>query len=218
MRRIRKGREPKAWREYRLSTPGARYVDAPKDELRRALLSEQGYICCYCMCRIGETTTRIEHRQPREAPETDHFEYRNLFAACQGGEGMAEGQQHCDVHKRSSKISFDPADTIRDIEALVQYSPNSGEIRSENDDIHKDINTTLNLNLERLKQARIDVLDGFRAGFERKHGGEWSADVIEREITKWSEAPQGGKLAPYCGIVVYYLRKRLRAAAMHGTR
>lgn len=208
MRRIRKGREPKGWAEYRLSTPGAKFDDAPKGELRRALLIEQGYTCCYCMRRIDEETTRIEHRIPREKELQRQFEYRNLHAACQGSEGSPTGE-HCDVHKHNQEISVDPADASRDVEALVFYG-SSGAIGSEDGAVHKDVNVTLNLNLEWLKDARLAVLDGFRAGFERKHGGSWSAEVMERELKKWSEIPSGGKLMPYSGIVVSYLRRRLR--------
>lgn len=33
----------------------------PKQALQKALLQEQGYICCYCGKRIGEENIRIEH-------------------------------------------------------------------------------------------------------------------------------------------------------------
>jgi uncharacterized protein (TIGR02646 family) len=213
VRRIRKGREPQSWAQYRLSTPGARYEDAPKDELRRALLAEQGYLCCYCMGRIDEKSTRIEHRLPRTTYPDEQFSYRNLFAACRGGEGLAPALQHCDVHKHDEEITIDPADPRRDVETLVQYAAASGAIASDDERIQRDLDVTLNLNMEVLRARRRDVLDGFREGFERKHRGTWSADVIEREIKKWSDIPPGGMLDPYCGIVVHYLRKRLSRAA-----
>ncbi|UQA62734.1 retron system putative HNH endonuclease [Polyangium aurulentum] len=218
MRRIRKGREPQAWAEYRLSTPGARYVDAPKEELRRALLAEQRHLCCYCMGRIDEATTRIDHRLPREAHPGEQFSYRNLLAACPGSEGTGHDNEHCDVHKRSEEISVDPADPSRDVETLIHYKAASGEIASDDERIHRDLDRTLHLNVELLKLRRRQVLDGFREGFERKHRGAWSTGAIEREIKKWSEAPPGERLPPYCGIVVYYLRKRLAQAGARGRK
>ncbi|MCK6592583.1 MAG: TIGR02646 family protein [Polyangiaceae bacterium] len=211
MRRIRKGREPKSWLEYRLSTPGAKYEDAPKGDLRSALLAEQGYLCCYCMRSIDAKDTRIEHRLPRESYPERQFSYSNLLAACPGGEGLEPELQHCDVSKKNQEITLDPADPARDVEAIIRYSV-SGAIESDDEQIRRDLDQTLRLNLGWLKDKRQETLRGFQQGFERKHGGSWSADVVERELKKWNEIPPGGHLAPYAGIVVHYLRKRLARA------
>jgi uncharacterized protein (TIGR02646 family) len=213
LRSIRKGREPKGWAEYRLSTPGATYEQAPKDELRRALLAEQGYVCCYCMRRIDEGTTRIEHRRPRDPYINEQFTYRNLLAACEGGEGPNPARHHCDVAKHNKEITIDPADPSRNVEDLLRYSA-SGAIRSEDEAVHRDVDVTLKLNLDWLKDARLEVLDGFQKVFERKHQGTWPPEVIERELRKWAEIPPGGRLVPYAGIVVHYLRKRLQRATV----
>jgi hypothetical protein len=51
-----KSREPRSLTKYRTQADSASktifddYED--KDELRKALLKEQGFICCYCMQRI----------------------------------------------------------------------------------------------------------------------------------------------------------------------
>jgi uncharacterized protein (TIGR02646 family) len=213
VRRIRKGKEPQSWAEYHLSTPGARYEDAPKDELRRSLLSEQGHLCCYCMRRIDEATMRIEHRLPRDEHPGEQFAYRNLHAACPGGEGREEGMQHCDVSKRNTEISLDPADAARDVEQLLRYS-SSGAIDADDDKLRHDVAVTLNLNLHWLKEARKAKLDGFRVGFERKHKKSWSRDAMERELKRWADLSPGGRFDPYSGVVVSYLRKRLRQAAL----
>lgn len=209
MRRIRKGQEPKSWSEYRLSTPGADFDGAPKADLRKALLDEQGYVCCYCMGRIDESTTRIEHRRPRQKYPKEQFDYRNLLAACPGGEGQDSELHHCDKHKHNEEITLDPADPNKDIEGKIRYRDASGEIDSDDPQIRHDLVETLRLNLEHLKKARQEVLDGFKLGFERKHKGDWSAEIIDRELKKWTEVLPGGKLAPYSGIVTHYLRKRM---------
>lgn len=52
---IKKGKEPISLTEYRAS--GGRKFDdldsATKKDIRDSLLKEQGYICAYCMKRIG---------------------------------------------------------------------------------------------------------------------------------------------------------------------
>jgi uncharacterized protein (TIGR02646 family) len=209
MRRINKGPEPRGFAQYRLSTPGAHYDGAPKDELRRALLAEQGYVCCYCMRRIDETSTRIEHRLPRANHSDEALNYRNMLAACPGGEGLDDELQHCDVHKKSHEISIDPVS--QDVEQLLHYT-SGGAIGAGDERFHKDVDVTLNLNLHWLKEARREALEGFLAGFRRRHAKEWSRDVIERELRKWTEIPAQGRVEPHAGIVVSYLRRRLRQA------
>ena len=53
MKRIIKGKEPLCLLKHRL-TKEANYDNYhPKEPLKKALLIEQGYICCYCMRRIS---------------------------------------------------------------------------------------------------------------------------------------------------------------------
>lgn len=229
MRSIQKGQEPKGWAEYRISTPGATFDGAPKEELRRALLADQGYICCYCMCRIDESSTRIEHRLPQKDPDLDRqtnpkllkqnikdrqFNYRNLLAACQGGAGMEPKKQHCDVSKHDIKITIDPANSPRNLEAFLKYEMGSGKIGAADETTNTDLHNTLKLNLDRLRTARLNVLAGFKSGFEKRHRKTWSVESMERELKKWAEIPPSGKLEPYAGIVVHYLRMRIHRASV----
>lgn len=57
-----------------------------KDALKKALLEDQGFICCYCGKRIeNDLNTRIEHLKPKHKYKEHVFSYRNLLASCQGG-------------------------------------------------------------------------------------------------------------------------------------
>ena len=95
MIKITKGKEPIEWTEVR-NTPGVTYENAPKDELRKSLLNEQGGLCAYCMRRVSfipgtTTTTRIEHIKPRtlsigEGREEETLSYNN--------NNTANGQLH----------------------------------------------------------------------------------------------------------------------------
>ncbi len=50
--------EPDTWKAFKI-TPGVNY--APSDDLRNALLVEQGYICAFCM-----RTIPLSQRDPSE--------------------------------------------------------------------------------------------------------------------------------------------------------
>lgn len=50
--------------------------------LHDSLLSEQGWLCCYCGRRIGLNDSHIEHFRPRESRGDLELEYLNLHASC----------------------------------------------------------------------------------------------------------------------------------------
>jgi uncharacterized protein (TIGR02646 family) len=62
-----------------------------RNDVKRDLLDEQGYICCYCQNRINlDEKTQIEHFIPRSSDPTKMFDYDNLLASCDGGQKIRE--------------------------------------------------------------------------------------------------------------------------------
>lgn len=88
---IKKGREPSKLLEYRRQE-FASYAGMPADikqDVIRHLLSEQGYICAYCMKRIGtgygKHRATIEHLIPQAiSTEAQRLNYHNMVAVCWG--------------------------------------------------------------------------------------------------------------------------------------
>lgn len=127
---IQKGNAPQALSNARRrlkTTPGARVnydslTGKEKDDIKAALLKEQGYLCAYCMRRIGLQNSSIEHylvRHPSEKyrsnmkrfiedgsfsssfnpnydADKESLDYENLLAVCPGGEGGPENSLTCD--------------------------------------------------------------------------------------------------------------------------
>ena len=60
MRTITKGHEPSSLREHR-KAGGTYETYQQTDDARRALLEEQGYLCCFCMQRIALRRMKIAH-------------------------------------------------------------------------------------------------------------------------------------------------------------
>lgn len=50
--------------------------------VQRALLAEQGGVCCYCGRAISESDCHIEHFLPQTEHEDLSLEYSNMFASC----------------------------------------------------------------------------------------------------------------------------------------
>ncbi|MFN0036978.1 MAG: retron system putative HNH endonuclease [Saprospiraceae bacterium] len=112
-----------------------------KDELRRALLEEQGYLCCYCTRSISDShTTKLDHFLPKEKSKYPHlvFSYENLLACCDGGERDTDKPRelYCDAKKGKS----DPTKPIQvvspfqsDCEAFFEFDE-LGKIHAKDGD------------------------------------------------------------------------------------
>ena len=205
MIKINKGNEPTSWRVYRL-TPGVAYQAT--EELRDALLKDQGYICAYCMRVIpvrdtgNPETSRIEHIKCRDRYEELELDYNNMVICCPG---IIDGTEHCDKSKGNQDISFNlfhPA-----FQDSISYSSKDGKIKSSNAVWDNEINQKLQLNNNRLKYNRQYALDGIRSLLEKK---KWRRAELESKLREWSVPDQDGKLKTYCGVVIWYLEKKLR--------
>lgn len=206
MIRINKAIEPQAWILYR-NTDGVSYQAIPA--LREALLAEQGYICAYCMRRIptkdenNTETSRIEHVQSRENHPERQLDYTNMVICCPG---FMNSTEHCDKSKGRLDISFTPVNT--EIEAYLSYSTKDGTIKSSDAQWDKEINEILILNNPLLRYNRNQTLEGIRIVLERK---KWRKTELQTKLAEWQEKDSEGKLKPYCGIVLWYLSKKLHA-------
>jgi len=209
MKHITKGLEPHSLTHHRLQ-PHANYDNySAKEDLRDALLAEQGCICCYCMRRIRADDVKIEHWACQDNHPAQQLDYQNLLAACDGGEGAAGHLHHCDTHKANTDITVHPADPTHNCELFIKYQAN-GDVYSDDPQIDHDLDETLNLNLQRISVNRAAVLEGAIAGLRKKRpDGDWTKAFLQAELNNWIA---GAQVPEYCGIVTYYLGKKIAKA------
>ena len=119
--------------------------------------------------RLREFRWRCQSRYPKE-----QLNYRNLLAACRGGEGQPPNLQHCDTRKEDRDLEWNPADTAYHIETRVRYELD-GSIRADDEDFDDQLNDVLNLNLPLLKNNRKSIYDA---------------------VLQWWESPEEAKLQP----------------------
>jgi uncharacterized protein (TIGR02646 family) len=222
MKHIQKSREPRTLQQYRASadpSSSTLFDDFPdKDGLRRSLLKEQGYICCYCLKRIkgepdklGKPDTRIEHWAPQSLYPSLRLDYKNLLAACDGNEGKPKHLRHCDVSKGDQEISLDP--TQPSCETQIFYQTRAGRICASDLLLQNDLNHILNLNIQTLKENRLAVLDSILNEMKREAPiGNWSASFIQRKINKLSQHNRQGYHQEYFAFAVFELKKMLARA------
>ncbi len=209
MKHIMKRDEPASLTQHKLQRSADFDNYTGKDELRAALLGEQGGICCYCMGRMSMKESKIEHWACQARHADRQLDYGNLLLACPGGEGMSAHLQHCDTHKRDQEITVCPADRVRNCEQFIKYAAD-GKMYSDHAPINNDLNSVLNLNLDLLKRRREAVLNGAVEALQKKRpDGQWTRRYLENEKSKLLNCGGDGFYNPYCMIVVAYLDKKL---------
>lgn|SRR5574344_64646 len=210
---IRKGSCPQSWRTF-ARTPGAAFTSAPKDDLRASLIREQGYICAYCMKRIdlgidvnGENKTRIEHikaesKSLRENHPEETLDYSNMVLCCNG---ESSGQRHCDLNRRDRDLHLSPLNSV-DMKN-IRYSSGDGTIKSSDPSADNDLNNVLNLNNSVLKANRLEVL---KVMINKMSEGRWNRSRMQTILAEYEKFDDSGCKHSFCGIVVWFLRKRLQ--------
>lgn len=211
---IKKEKEPESLTVYKKQKYA--YFDGykDKDDIRKNLLKEQGYLCAYCMRRISIKHMKIEHWYPEiDLTELETLDYRNMLGCCEGHiEGTKGNDDTCDSQKGNIHIVVNPLDknTLRHI----KYRSATGLIYSDDADIEKDLNVTLNLNSERhmLMINRKRLLDQVIMELRKlQKSGIWSEKILRKIRQKYEDKDAFGMKKEYAGIVIWYIDKRLKA-------
>lgn len=176
-----------------------------KDDVRTSLLQEQGYICCYCMSRIDKGSMKIEHWLSQSNHQNRALDYKIMLGVCLGFQKLPYNQQCCDSHRQNKDLTIDP--TNQAMVDTIKYDA-SGKISSENADVDYDLNVTLNLNIELLKENRKAVLRAVIKFIGKRKDG-WNEADIRRAIRFYSGRDENGAHVPYCQVALWFLRKRL---------
>lgn len=210
---IRKKTEPHKWTLYR-NTPGAIYQS--QSYLTDSLLKEQGYICAYCMRRIpckdslSNEDHHIEHIKPRSEYPKNQLDYKNMVIVCPGHMG---DDDHCDRSKGNKEMHLSPLNSS----VIQTISYENGLIKSSNSVWNSELNDILNLNDKVLVKARMTTLQTTLQAIitqlnTRKKKNRWTKDMLQKYLDKYQEKHSDHgkeKYYPYCGIVIYYLQKKL---------
>lgn len=175
-----------------------------KDEIKKILIDEQHCRCAYCMCRIDLESTSIEHYIPQSVDSTVSLDYGNMLAVCNITKDKPRKHQTCDAHRGDAFLHINPLKQ-NDIDT-IRYT-HSGTIFSVNDNYNRDIDDTLNLNEERLKNNRKAALQSLVNRSNKSKDKEWSKDKIKRFLAKLYSPDNDTQ---YAGFLIYMLEKRLK--------
>lgn len=199
MRHIEKTEPPIEFVEY-LKTPGVCFGGLngdPKRALRKRLLEDQGYICCYCGCRISnDDNTKIEHIKCQKRYPSLALEYNNMLASCDGGAYdrtyriRPKHNRHCDDKKGDNDIPVSPLDTR--IEELLTYFEDGTVVGTGEG---KDLVDILGLNVPYLVSKRKSVIKAYI----EEPPGDPKAEIIRLKTM------HEGKFDEYCFVLEQYV-------------
>ena len=209
MRQIDKTSEPRSLTTHRARSYSNYENYEDKDDLRAALVAEQRGLCCYCMGRIFPESTKmkIEHWQCISKFPERQLDYRNLLAACLGGEGERRRYEHCDTRKADRCLLWNPADSSHHVESRIAYGTD-GSIKSTDVAFDRQLNDDLNLNLRTIKGGRRGSLAGILDWWRKTATGDRSVSRrrLEKRIRQLTDATS---MDPYSPVAIWWLRKRL---------
>ncbi len=76
-----------------------------KEDIKNALINEQGGICCYCERTLEFNDSHIEHLNPQCTSEEERLDFNNMLCSCQQQLKKRE-PQHCGNSKGDNIISI----------------------------------------------------------------------------------------------------------------
>ncbi|MEB3826285.1 retron system putative HNH endonuclease [Phormidium sp. CCY1219] len=204
MKYIKKGNEPEeftqwkeAQRESGVNCDYKSLQNPQKGLLHAALLSEQGYICCYCCQRVDSTTSYLEHLEPQSETDPDlALDYTNLLASCGRDPNWLN---RCGKKKGNRHISVSPL--MVNCEAFFRYSGDGEMLPTEESEKTEAVATTIDifgLNDYDLRQARMEAIDIWIGITETE------AQLVDRDF---QQRDDDGKYQPFCPAVLYYLQE-----------
>lgn len=140
-----------------------------KDAIKSRRNAEQFELCVYCEQLLGPTAGHVEHVHPKRGPHANAlltFAYGNLAQSCQGYH-KDEKKRHCGDAKGNLLLAVTPGPGCNEsfvlhddgIIAPDRANPTPG---LNPDDLEKQVNDTLRLNLKSLKIERKRVVDAIR--------------------------------------------------------
>lgn len=194
--------------------PALVFKDLPsgvKKKIKDTLLTEQGYLCCYCMSRITYDRMRVEHWHSQKKHATLVLDYSNMLAACTGSEGknVPQNQTHCDVFRKHKDLSHNPSNPTHRVQEKIRYN-NDGTIYSDDTSLNNDINHVLNLNPKhegaRLIMNRKAIKSAINTVFSKI---SLTKNQINNKLIKYCSKNKDGYYNEYSGVAIYFLQKRL---------
>jgi len=179
--------------------------------IRKKLLDDQGFICCYCQRRIPHKSkkgkfitpkSKIEHFKCQKNFPRLQLDYRNMFIACRG---KGNNDEHtCDTKKEDDLLL--KTDFSKAIQNNIYYTK-VGEMKSFDTDLQKDIDEILNLNEENLRVSRSAIYVAIQMTKKRLGKKPNYQTELSKLVRNIQNKNSKGQLVEFLGTHLYFLNK-----------
>lgn len=213
MKRIIKQRPPRELISWaRQSTRGTiiswGYDDMPSDvrlAVKKNLLREQGYLCCYTGKRISEEMSHIEHLKPQDkCIKHEDVDYKNLLAAYPA----VNSQRACEFGAHYKKNWFDNHLFVHplreDCEIRLRYRESGSVVPAKPEDTGAaETIKMLNLDHPELKKQRKLIIEDFLSD-------HWSKKQVLRFMKALDETDASGRYQEFCFVLKQVCERYLK--------
>ena len=205
MKYIQKGKEPQIFSDWKATqmSLGVNYhykrlPNPEKGAVHISLLSEQGYICCYCCKKVDQSNSHIEHLDPQSKTDAElSLDYTNMLASCGRDPNKPEYRwpEYCGNKKGDLAIGVSPLQA--NCEEFFNYS-SIGEIlpTANNKDAQRTIKV-LGLN-------HFDLTEGRKQAFEALEGITQEEAELLAQVCQQMNGE--GRYQPFCNAVLCFLK------------
>ena len=202
MRQITKTSPPQAFVDF-CQTPDVIFRDlsgAPKRALRKRLLEDQGYICCYCGRRIEDNgDTKIEHILCQQNHGDLQLDFSNMLASCDGGQndrthptrGTPRHEPHCDAKKGNDELPISPLDNV---EGILTYHID-GTVKGQGK-VGRELIRILGLDAKFLNSQRKNAIESYNLLAPK----DLEAELIALRTKK------NGKFEEFCFVLEQHIK------------
>ncbi len=209
MKYVIKQQEPSSLANLKISHPNITYTylgayyPTIKSEVKRALIQEQGYICCYCEGRISTNDSHIEHFHPKSDPSIDSLDFSNLLCSCLKDK-VAGDPLHCGHLKDNwfdSILLISPFDPS--CETKFRYKPDGLISPADpNDQAAKKTIDKLGLNIPKLIAMRKQAIESF-TDIENP----LSPSELQQLVTNYLQQDVQGKFGQFWSTIKYLYKR-----------
>jgi len=193
MRYIAKQTEPKEFTEWKKKNKGATYKNVnPEIKLfiKKRLLAEQFFLCCYCEKQIEIENSTIEHLQTIDNKPKEQLNYSNFLASC-------NSQHHCNQKRGNKSLQINPLqkNIANNFSFYLSFSGKNLVIKMNGDE--ETINI-LNLNDNQLARKRGKSYFGIKNIISNEN--------VQEMIDKLSLPDENGKLQEFVSAITQVLK------------
>lgn len=200
------------WEYFPSSIPAIKeegIVYYSKTDLKEVIVSEQGNLCCYCNNEIkNDHTTILEHLTPKtDNPQINTLNYFNILASCDGNERTPRPRNiHCSSSAGNENIKESLNPLILECEKLISFTMD-GQVMSDIERVDEIVNTTLNLNLDKLITLREKAIKTYY--YDSETSTPISREKALEILSTLNRKNQEGKYIPFCSAIKNVLEREI---------